>query len=298
MKIKHKVIKEFQYLSPDKKIFILKLGTILEDYVYKIKSDLITIDKDIIDNNLDFFIVVDWKSELLAYLKSNKIAAPAVLSKKLYPFMEEFILQSPTEQVSVPVLDNSRSRELDDKEFDLTRREKRLKEKEEDLEARLNKVEKRENEYKADVRLLDKREDDIRQRSTELTNKELDFQEKAQELSERERNIDSEILEASKDMDGKYSELQKKIDEDIKSVTEKENRLETELRELNNSKDFFVEYKLEVERYNTYLADKVTEITNWRNVVEPHIDHAHLSRFGIVLPRFPELEIKEIKKTS
>jgi uncharacterized protein (DUF3084 family) len=297
MKIKHKVIKEFQYLSPDKKIFILKLGTILEDYIYKVKTELIPIDKDIIDNNPDFFIVIDWKAELLTYLKTNKIPQPAVLGKKLFPFMEEFILSSTTQQTG-PVLDESKWRELDDKEFDLTRREKRIKEKEDDLESRISKVEKRENEYKTDVRLLDKREDDIRQRSTELTNKELDFQEKQQTLSERERNIESEILEASKDMDGKYLELQQKIDEDIKSVTERENKLEVELRELNQSKKEFEEYKLEVERYSTYLSDKVSELTNWKNMVEPNINYVHLASFGINVPPFPLLDFKEIKKTS
>ena len=297
MKIKHKVIKEFQYLSPDKKIFILKLGTILEDYIYKVKTELIPIDKDIIDNNPDFFIVIDWKAELLTYLKTNKIPQPAVLGKKLFPFMEEFILPSATQQ-SGPVLDESKWRELDDKEFDLTRREKRIKEKEDDLETRLSKVEGRENEYKTDVRLLDKREDDIRQRSTELTNKELDFQEKQQALGERERNIDSEILEASKDMDSKYSELQQKIDEDIKSVTEKENRLEVDLRELNQSKEEFEEYKLEVERYSDYLNNKVSELIAWKNMVEPNINYSHLSSFGINVPPFPSLEFKEIKKTS
>ena len=297
MKIKHKVIKEFQYLSPDKKIFILKLGTILEDYIYKVKTELIPIDKDIIDNNPDFFIVIDWKAELLTYLKTNKIPQPAVLSKKLFPFIEEFILSSVTQQ-SGPVLDESKLRELDDKEFDLNRREKRIKEKEDDLESRIDKIEKRENEYKTDVRLLDKREDDIRQRSTELTNKELDFQEKQQELSERERNIESEILAASKDMDGKYLELQQKVDKDIKSVNEKENKLEVELRELNQSKEEFEEYKLEVERYSTYLSDKVSELTNWKNMVEPNINYAHLSSFGINVPPFPLLDFKEIKKTS
>lgn len=298
MKIKHKVIKEFQYLSPDKKIFILKLGTILEDYIYKVKTELIPIDKDIIDNNPDFFIVIDWKAELLTYLKTNKIPQPAVLGKKLFPFMEEFILSSTTQQ-SGPVLDESKWRELDDKEFDLTRREKRIKEKEDDLQSRIDKIEKRENEYKTDVRLLDKREDDIRQRSTELTNKELDFQEKKQALGERERNIDSEILEASKDMDSKYSELQQKIDEDIKSVTEKENKLEVDLRLLNQSKEEFEEYKLEVERYNDYLNNKVSELIGWKSMVEPNINYAHLSSFGINVPAFPSLEFEfKLKKTS
>jgi hypothetical protein len=48
MKIKHKVIKEFQYLSPDKKIFILKIGTILEEYNYRVKTEIIPIDLSLI----------------------------------------------------------------------------------------------------------------------------------------------------------------------------------------------------------------------------------------------------------
>ena len=94
MKIKHKVIKEFQYLSPDKKIFILTSGTILNEYVYKIKNESIPIDKEIIDNNPDFFEIVDWKFELLSYIKSNKLPQPSSLQKKLIPFIEEMILSS------------------------------------------------------------------------------------------------------------------------------------------------------------------------------------------------------------
>jgi hypothetical protein len=86
--------------------------------------------------------------------------------------------------------------------------------------------------------------------------------------------------------------------EDIKSVTDRENNLEVKLRELNNATEFFIEYKLEVERYNDYISDKIIEITNWRNTVDPHIDQVHLSRCGITLPGFPSLELKEIKKTS
>ena len=77
MKIKHKVIKEFQYLSPDKKIFILKVGTILEEYNYRVKTEIIPIDKDIIDNNPEFFEVIDWKAELLSYMRSEKMPQPA-----------------------------------------------------------------------------------------------------------------------------------------------------------------------------------------------------------------------------
>ena len=72
MKIKHKVVKEFQYLSPDKKIFILKIGAILEEYIYKVKTELIPIDKAIIDNNPEFFEVIDWKAKLLTFMRAEK----------------------------------------------------------------------------------------------------------------------------------------------------------------------------------------------------------------------------------
>jgi hypothetical protein len=72
MKLKHKVIKEFQFLTPDKKILILKVNTVLEEYVYCQKDESITIDKDIVDNNPEFFQEVDWRAELLSYLKTNK----------------------------------------------------------------------------------------------------------------------------------------------------------------------------------------------------------------------------------
>jgi hypothetical protein len=92
MKIKHKVIKEFQYLSPDKKIFILKVGTILQEYNYTVKSEIIPIDKDIIDNNPEFFEVIDWKSELLTHMKAQKFPTPSQFHKKLIPFIEEMVL--------------------------------------------------------------------------------------------------------------------------------------------------------------------------------------------------------------
>lgn len=95
MTIKHRVIKEFQYITSDKKIVVLKIGTILENYKYITKLESINIDSDVINSNPDFFSIVDWKFELLSYLKQNKIPQPSLLSKKLIPFIEEtFIIPS------------------------------------------------------------------------------------------------------------------------------------------------------------------------------------------------------------
>jgi hypothetical protein len=144
MKIKHKVVKEFQYLSPDKKIFILKVGTILQEYNYAVKSEIIPIDRDIMDNNPEFFEVLDWKSELLTYMKVQKLPTPSQLQKKLIPFIEDMILSSIQQnQTTVSVIDESKIKELEWKEIDLNNRDKRVKDKEDEIDIRLKRVEKR-----------------------------------------------------------------------------------------------------------------------------------------------------------
>jgi DNA repair exonuclease SbcCD ATPase subunit len=239
MKIKHKVIKEFQYLSPDKKIFILKVGTILEEYIYKVKTELIPIDKAIIDNNPEFFEVIDWKAELLTFMRAEKMPQPAQLGKKLIPFFEDMIMSS-IQQQSGPSMDpallkdverreselNIFKRDLDRRETDLDSRDRRIKDKEDELEIRIKRVEKREDEYKLDVKSLEKKEDDLRLRTRTTTEKELDLQDKVQELNERERNLDRSALMSAKEIDSKYIELQNKIDADLADLSSREKELE------------------------------------------------------------------------
>ena len=143
MKLKHKVIKEFQFLTEDKKILILKVNTILEEYVYTQKDDSITIDKDIVDNNPEFFLEVDWKTELLSYLKSNKIPQPSVLSKKLIPFIDDMIMGSIPEPSSGSVVDEDYIKELEQKDYDLNRKESRLADIAEDIELKVARIKKR-----------------------------------------------------------------------------------------------------------------------------------------------------------
>lgn len=232
MKIKHKVIKEFQYLSPDKKIFVLKVGTVLEEYNYKVKSEVIPIDKEIIDNNPEFFEVIDWKAELMSYMKLNKMPQPAQLGKKLIPFIEEMVLSSIQAAPAGSVIDEAKIKEVERKEADLASREKRIRDKEEEIEIRLKRVEKRESEYKEDLKALDKREDSLRERSKELTEKALDLDDKIQDINEKERNLDRAALESSKEIDERYVRLQEKIDSDLKAVTEKERSLEKKAKEI------------------------------------------------------------------
>ena len=260
MKIKHKVVKEFQYLSPDKKIFILKIGAILEEYIYKVKTELIPIDKAIIDNNPEFFEVIDWKAELLTFMRSEKMPQPAQLGKKLIPFFEDMIMSS-IQHDTAPSMDpglmkeverrevelNSTKRELDRRESDLDSRDRRIKDREDEIEIRLKRVEKREDEYKLDLKTLEKKDDEIRSKNRVITEKELDLQEKSQELNERERNLDKTALMSAKEVDSKYAELQTKIDSDLSDLSKREKELEAGFKK--------------VKELESMLESKMNEIT-------------------------------------
>jgi len=254
MKLKHKLIKEFQYLGDDKKIIVLKVGTILEEYIYKFKSELIPIDKDIVDSNPDFFEIVEWKAELLSYLKSNKIPQPAVLSKKLYPFMEEFILNNETTKTETySGIDEDLLKDFENKQLDLDRREKRLSSIEDDIDLRLKRVQKREEEYKDDIKLLDRKEEEFIKRQKEFSQKEAELNDKIQELNERERNLENEILNSTQDLDGKYKELQDRINKDLEVVSKKEKDLDVREREL-------VDFEGELEERENDIDDRERDL--------------------------------------
>ncbi len=261
MKVKHKLIKEFQYISPDKKIFILKVGTILQEYNYIVKSEVIPIDKDIVDNNPEFFEIVDWKSELLTHMKVQKFPTPSQFHKKLVPFIEEMVLSS-IQQNNSPItnFDESKIREIEWKEKDLNNRERRIKDKEDEVEIRLKRVEKREGDYKNELQSLDKKEDDLRLRSRELTEKQIDLEDKIQTLNEKERNLDRSLLESSKDLDIKYSELQLKIDRDIRTLSEKERDLESKSGDFKRREERLLQLESDLEEVKKYLIMKIEEV--------------------------------------
>ena len=193
MKLKHKVIKEFQFLTPDKKILILKVNTVLEEYVYTQKDDKITIDKDIVDNNPEFFVEIDWKAELLSYLKTNKIPQPAVLSKKLFPFIEEMILSSITENKSEVDLDYIKY--LEQKEYELSRKESRLTDNEDDIEVRINRIQKREDDYKQDLKSLTEKEKEFEKKQKELLELETSLIQKESDLNEKITKFETSLIE-------------------------------------------------------------------------------------------------------
>jgi len=224
---------------------MIKSGTILNNYIYQIGSEEILIDSDIVNSNPDIFNPVDWKQELHSYIKSNKFPQPKTLASKLEPFIEEMIISSGNNNDIK--IDSERLSEIETKESELNNREKKIKYKEEEIEIRLKRVEKRENEYKEDLKKLDSKEDELRNKSSELTERELDIQDKIQDINERERNLDRNLLESSKDIDNKYTELKGKIDKDLKFLTEKEKDLESQYKSIKNREDKLLQRESEIE---------------------------------------------------
>ena len=280
MKLKHKLIKEFQYLGDDKKIIVLKVGTILEEYIYKLKSELIPIDKDIVDSNPDFFEIVEWKAELLSYLKSNKIPQPAILSKKLYPFMEEFILNNETNSSKIESTIVVSEDLISKRELDIQRREKRVIENEDDNTEKLKRIQNREDIYKENIKQLDEKENDLLLRISKITERELNLEDTLREINERERNLENEILNSSQDIEGKYKELKEKIDTDLLALDKKEAFLSKKEKKLSNLeillnqkesdisdeiRDFEIRLQ-ETKEWEAELHKLSEEINNWESL--------------------------------
>jgi DNA repair exonuclease SbcCD ATPase subunit len=250
MKIKHKLLADYQYTTPDKKIFLIKSGTIIEEYLYKLKGENIPIDRDIVLANPQLFEVIDWKAELLTFMRAEKMPQPAQLGKKLIPFFEDMIMSS-IQQNSGTSVDpnlmrevekrevelNSFKRDLDRRESDLDSRDRRIKDREDEIEIRMKRVEKREEEFKLDLKTLEKKDDEIRTKNRTLTEKELELQDKSQELNERERNLDKTALMSAKEIDSKYAELQSKIDKDLAYLSKREKELEADIKRVKELED-------------------------------------------------------------
>lgn len=267
MKAKHKLLSDFQYISPDKKIFVLKSGTILEEYNYKVKGEVIPVDRDIVDNNPEFFEVVDWKAELLSFMRVNKMPQPAQLGKKLIPFIEDMVLSSvsPAQSAANTDLDRRES-ELIKKKGELDKEKITIEQREDQLEARTKMIARREQSLKEDIEAFETKEDGLRGKQKDLLEKELLLDEREHSLRERERNVDGKALKSMNEIDSKYGELQAKIERDMSEVSKRESEIEkrsAELAKLENS----INEKLS----NDNLISRLDELNKFTRL-HPHLD--------------------------
>lgn len=110
---KFKIIKDYQLTTEDKKIIILKAKVFIENYIYTNKDVRVKLDPEMVENNPDYFQFIDWKTDLTNYLKANKIPQPAIVAKKLFPYIEDNYKDIETISMVSSEPDNGKNAELE-----------------------------------------------------------------------------------------------------------------------------------------------------------------------------------------
>ena len=200
MTIKHKVLKDFQLLTDDKKILILKAKTIIEDYKFKNKSETVTVPLDIIKNNPDYFAFIDWKEDLQSYLKTNKIPQPAVITKKLVPFIETMMSEASNPNIKEIIIEKEVIKEVIVEKPKIVEKEVVVEKKVSDdsmsieLELQLKKLKLKEEQLDKEIEqtntkelVAEKKEKEATKLETELNSKKIEIDTKEAELIEKER---------------------------------------------------------------------------------------------------------------
>lgn len=251
MKIKHKLLSDYQFISDSKIITLIKAGTIIENYIYKD----ISIDKEIIDSNPQYFEIFDWKNELVLFMKMNKIPQPAVLSKKLIPFINDMIVS--IEQPVTKNIDTSN----EDRE--------RLKEKEQEYELRNSRLERREQEYLDDIKSLRNKEESYRADLLKLSSKELELQQSLKSINEKQRQYDIQILESlnNDNIDQKYKSIEDKITQDYNELANREEKLQIAMNNFQEELKEFENLKASIKDYNLYLDERLAMVYDWKEKV-------------------------------
>lgn len=281
MKIKHKLLSDYQYLAPDKKIFMIKSGTIIIDYIFKLKNENIYIDREIVDANPQIFQIIDWKAELLGYMKSEKLPQPAQLSKKLVPFIEEMILTMQNPNVSAPNPETFKDMKKDSENMmrklfekkeeellkDIEKRESDLKKQYERKESELLKdIEKKESDLNSLKKSLDNKESElkiseesqskIKLLKDNLERKEIDIlkEVEAKEIELKTLKINLDRLEADLiSRERRIKDLENETDERVKRVEKKEDDYKLDIKVLEKKDD-------EVRIRSRALTEKELEI--------------------------------------
>jgi len=202
MAIKHKVLKDFQLLTDDKKILILKAKTIIEDYKFKNKSETVSVPVDIIKNNPDYFSFIDWKEELQSYLKVNKIPQPAVITKKLVPFIETMMDQGNT-TIKEVIVEKEVIKEVIVEKPKVVEKEVIVEKMVSDqslsieLETKLKKIQLKENQLDKEIEEANIKELEAANREKRAQELEKTYTEKLKEVEDKEIYLNSKEIELS-----------------------------------------------------------------------------------------------------
>lgn len=236
MTIKYKVLKDFQLIAEDKKIIIIKAKTIIENYTFKNKNEVVKVPVEVIKNNSDYFAPFDWKEELQSFLRTNKIPQPAIITKKIVPFIES-LMEENGGQVKEVIVEKEVIKEV-------VVEKPKIVEKEVIKEVVVEKPKIVEKEV-----ILEKIVNDD-SASIELENR-------LNKLSLKEKQLDREI-DANNQKELELENLQKKLDQLNFSINQKSEELQTKEIELNAKEQNLSEKEIMLSDKETSLSDYVS----------------------------------------
>lgn len=241
--MKHKVLKDYQHITADKKVVQIKAKSIIEDYKVNIKGDIYLLDKDIIDNNPDFFFAVDWKADLLDFIKGNKVPSPAIVAKKMIPYIEDnYLSKMKTETTIVEKIIHTDPA----LKTEVSKRQQLLDEVAATLNTRSNNLDLKESELNQKERLYQeaKSQNDAR-------DKELDLQQKDIAIKKLEVQKLEKILSERESLLGSRNKSEKAFQEDLETkIKEYEDKLSSVDEQLEK---YRIDKSLSVDEFKSLL---------------------------------------------
>jgi len=207
MTVKYKVLKDFQLITEDKKIIVLKAKTIIENFTFKNKNETVKVPTEVIKNNEDFFALFDWKEELQSFLRTNKIPQPAVISKKIVPFIESLMEDQET-TIKEVVVEKEVIKEVVVEKPKIVEKEVVVEKTINDdslkieLESKLKKLELKEKQLEGEIEENNKKELDLDRERKKLSDLQSTLDQKSIEIEDRENEvIQKESLINSKEVE-------------------------------------------------------------------------------------------------
>lgn len=266
MKMKHKIIKDFSYISTDKKITLLKSGTMIEDFMYRTKTESILLDRDVVNSNPDYFQMIDWKQDLLAHMKQNKIPQPAVIAKKLFPYLEEMLVMGIAAQNNISDSEKEYRDKINELEKEIKDRRRELDQKEKDIETVLTQKEvELEKGYRGKLMELTNKESDLQHKILEIQRNSGDNTATQLEIHNLKNQLQIRELEIQKAAETKLTEaqieLEKNYREKLLAVLEKESALDIKNSRLNQRQEEYDKSIQRLEEKEQAMREKQEELS-------------------------------------
>lgn len=204
--MKHRLLKDYQLMTPDKRFVMIKARTILENYAFRIKDKILPIDKEIVDKNPEYFAVIDWKEELTQHLKGQGITNATTIAKKVIPFIvDEFIVPKNVETQQKSPVSEQLATELGVDSKIVAQREEAVSIREAGIAARERELDKKQGELNLLEQTLLLKERELAKEQAIVAKKQAELDDMLKNhiplgvLSQRTQEVLSEIAQSGLD---------------------------------------------------------------------------------------------------